>query len=294
MNDSSPRLLNIHYLNLEALPTLQIPMPSSDLQWLSSHLGMMMSEREQQMQRSSRKAEDNGMIINLKESIGTFFLKSSGFDRPSTRVIGVSNPTLGLYILVFVNEIRLDLSCHTVVADACVIPLTLKNGAKVQRAMQKSALNGLMETVTQDDEMQAWRSLLPAFVERCRTWKHTSECEYQLGGPPVGRMDPMVSPLCSCGKGKDLGAFGNDDKWRELHAEATRAAISPLFSFSCMEDTEKSMMDQSIAASTNACAMCGGPGQPTLLVCGACKSVKYCSSKCQKANWKAHRPNCTR
>ena len=42
------------------------------------------------------------------------------------------------------------------------------------------------------------------------------------------------------------------------------------------------------------CAQCRTPPIPKskLLVCGRCKSVKYCSARCQRAAWPAHKAVC--
>ena len=40
------------------------------------------------------------------------------------------------------------------------------------------------------------------------------------------------------------------------------------------------------------CACCGKTGKPKLKKCSICKQVWYCNTECQKANWKAHKPDC--
>lgn len=41
--------------------------------------------------------------------------------------------------------------------------------------------------------------------------------------------------------------------------------------------------------------VCDGCGQKALGLrrCSRCRKVAYCSTECQKANWKAHKPECT-
>ena len=45
---------------------------------------------------------------------------------------------------------------------------------------------------------------------------------------------------------------------------------------------------------TNAevCAVCSTVGQTKLMQCSRCKVVKYCSAKCQQADWKTHKRHC--
>ena len=145
--------------------------------------------------------------------------------------------------------------------------------------------------------------ILPVLMEHCRTWRHTPNCEYLSKGIPISSLDGIQeeSPICSCGKGKNLGTFGANPKWKMIHKEPIRIAISPLFAMSFLEDSMVGM--QGAGADTNAfskftdldnCANCGGSqaGQQTLQMCSACKKIKYCSKVCQKSHWKIHRQGC--
>jgi len=236
------------------------------------------------------------MIINLKESISSIFLRGAGLQLP--QIFGLSSPTIGTYALIFVNDLRLDLTSQTIVADACVVPLNKKNGVKVFETLNRSSNQDTIVISTLDDEVRAWKLLLPAFVERCRTWHHGGLCEYRTKGIPAcsvdDNWDDTTSPLCSCGLGKDLGHFADVDDWKAIRSEATRIAISPLFPLiplqkSLAEDSGKIFNSSSDA---NLCAQCGGSGQPKLLVCGRCKKIQYCSQKCQKAHWRQHKATC--
>lgn len=298
------KLLNIHYLNLNCLPALKLPVKHEKLQWLPVHLGMMLSKNEKTAREKSTQV-DRGTLVNLKESIAAVFLKWTGAEKGSEKrftPLSLYNPTdgIGNYTLIFVNDIRLDVASHTIVADACVIPLCEKNMGKLQPALAR--IRTLISISTLDDETRLWKLLLPALAERCRTWKHLASCEYLVKGVPACIEGFEESPLCSCGKGKDLGNFGTKPEWKEFHSEATRIALSPLFSSSFTEsalasvkaDLENANMGSSSSSnSLTQCANCGGPGKPTLLACGACKQTKYCSRACQKSHWKVHKLQCS-
>ena len=276
-------------------------------------MGMTFSEAEKKVKDRPNQA-DIGVMVNLKESIAVMFMKYSGLDDPrqAQMPFGLRNPVngVGVYTLIFVNDIKLDVASHTVVVDACVVPLIKKILPKISPVLRKLSARGLLEIVTLDHETRAWRLLLPAFAERCRTWKHLDSCEYLTKGIPAEVDGLTVSPLCSCGKGKNLGSFGNVPDWKPLHDEATRIAIGPLFTFSFMEGMlvkMKEVMEEmfgktsgtepqasggsSLSSSSNSpkCARCGGPGKPTLQACSVCKNAKYCSKDCQKNDWKSHK-----
>ena len=304
-SDENPCLLNIHYVNLDALPSVPLPSPATQLDWLPLHLGLTLSETEKKAKESSNQAA-RGVLVNLKESIGCIFLNYAGLQLPSAQdwssVFGLCNPEKGgVHTLFFVNALKFDLPNHTIVVDACVVPLVDGIMPKLRPGLQTLANRRFIQIVTLDDEVRAWKLLLPALAERCRTWEHTNTCEYKKKGIPAALMGSEVSPICSCGKGKNLGAFGNKPEWRPFREEATRVAIGPLFSFSFLESFSKSVKANmnrttrntpSTTESGGRCAKCGGPGKPTLRLCSVCKKTQYCSRGCQKVHWKVHKKNC--
>ena len=312
-------LLNVHYLNLKRLPALKLPVKHEKSQWMSLHLGLAFSDNEE-IARENSTQQDAGSLVSLKESMAAVFIRWAGLEKSSENVKSRFHPLglcsrsggIGVYTLIFVNDIRLDLASHTIVADACVIPLSQQNLDKLSPALGKLSSIGYVLINTPDDETKLWKHLLPAMAERCRTWKHLSTCEYILQGIPayMEGLEFEASPLCSCGKGKDLGTFGTRSEWKEFHSEATRIALSPLFSSSFVKiprkkvDVENANMGASFLKpqtrtsespqSPSQCANCSGPGQPSLLSCSACKQTKYCSRTCQKIHWKTHRSHCSK
>jgi len=284
---ASFNLLNIPYINLSKMPALDLSVSKEKLKWLAQHLGL-----------SRAKDENHRVVADLKESISTIFLASSGLQRRST-VFELSNPTIGVYAVIVVNGLRLDLSeCQTVVADACVIPLDEESGSKVMATLRRGTQHAVTIIRTLDNEMEAWKALLPAVAESCRTWQHNDRCEYRKRGIPACNEDKRASPLCQCGFGKDLGTFATLAAWNEIQSQATRVAIYPLFPFGHPDmssgdiDIGKKILERA-GGKPDACANCRGPGQSTLMVCSRCKKMSYCSKKCQTAHWRTHKPECT-
>ncbi|KAF8204577.1 hypothetical protein BJ912DRAFT_1072320, partial [Pholiota molesta] len=301
-NDSQINLLNINYLNLDILPALSLPGKEKDLKWLSIHSGTMFSDAEKQA-KAHPDQEERGAFVNLKESIGCMLLKYAGLQLDNAKdwssIFGLTDPRNGgVYTLIFVNAIKLDLASHSVVIDACVVPLVDKIMSKIRPALQALLNRKFIHIITHADESRAWRLLLPTLSERCRTWKHTAACEYQAKGVPVSLVVGEHSPLCNCGKGKNLGRFKTVSEWKLFHEEATRVAIGPLFTFSFLEETSRVIAKALDAPegthlpNSEQCAKCGGPGKPKLLVCTVCKKTQYCSRECQKGDWKAHKKMC--
>jgi len=287
--ETSFNLLNIHYINLSKMPALDLSVSKEKLNWLNNHLRL-----------SGATDEKHRVAADLKENISTIFLASSGLQRRST-VFELSNPTIGVYAVIVVNGLRLVLSeCQTIVADACVIPLDEESRSKVMATLRRGTQHAVTIIRTLDNEMEAWKALLPAVAESCRTWKHNDRCEYRKRGIPACNEDKRASPLCQCGFGKDLGTFASLAAWQELQSQATRVAIPSLFPFSREISSADINKDKKILeraggkpGTVTACGNCGGPGQSTLMVCSRCKKISYCSKNCQKAHWRTHKPECT-
>lgn len=296
-NKNSYNLWDIHYLNLDILPSLDL---HKKMDWLVAHLGQMLSERELRAKRAVRQL-DRGTMVNLKQSIASVFLGLIGIPHGKREAIfGLSHPESGgVYTFIFVNNVRLDLASHTVVADACALPLTDDIMPKIRRALQKLVNRRFITIVTLPDEIHFWKHLLPCLAERCRKWTHQPNCEYRKAGAPLS-VKFNESPFCRCGQGKDLGSKFLASEWKDLSPFLTRIALSPLWPASCLENMAGGGSIVAAVDKVNervklngqnghSCANCGSEG---LLACSACKSTRYCSKYCQTVDWKLHKPQC--
>ena len=294
-------LWNIHYLDLERLPALDLS-DSSMLSFVKMHIDMSFCDREHRLcvaeAEGRRQTSDLDVITRVKQSLHHLVLNSCGL-KPGEKmcpVVGLTDPVKGIFTLIFINAVCLDLASHTVVLDTCVLPLTEDLGSRLINAIGRVNAEGLMQTLTEPDEIKAWQHLLPAFTERCRKWSHTPNCEYLSSGIPVSEKI-YQSPLCTCGRGKYLGPFPHKKSWKVFTPYVTRAAISPLFAVPFVDSIGADMLDavrrrDNDTRTNDACANCYGPGKPKLLLCAACKNVSYCSASCQKADWKVHKKSC--
>ena len=278
-------LWNIHYVDLERLPVLDLS-SSNRLSFLPAHVNTSFCDRERRLciaeNAGSVQASDLDVITRMKQTIQYLFSHGSCL---GNSIASLSDPERGVDTLIFINGICLDLASHTVVIDACVLPLS--------KDLSFLSLTGPVgEVKMKSDEVKAWKHLLPTFTERCRKWAHTADCEYLSSGIPVSE-EFHQSPLCRCGRGKNIGPFAQNENWKDFAPYVTRAAISPLFWVPFVDTfgghlsngPGRGIQDQT-------CANCRGPGKPKLLLCAACKNICYCSPSCQKAGWKDHKKSC--
>lgn len=163
-----------------------------------------------------------------------------------------SRPANGLVLpvgesLLFLTDIRLDLSNGTVVLDACVLPLATDNASAPDVHAFASKHQKRFETygiaLSSGDQERLWKELLVSFIERCRgtSYSHSSaRCEYRTKNSttnigtkeeftiPVS-YETKAAPFCSCSSGKPSQAFLDNKEWAPLAKYVSRAAIGPIF-----------------------------------------------------------------
>ena len=224
-----PTLWNLHYLNLDRCPTFELPERPEAFNWFIPLMSHMFSSRERAARDSWRVFAVQDTFLNVKNSLLTLFYSATGQGTGQTHTkFGLVNPTTGIiYAFILVSDLRLDLAAHTIVADSWIIP-----GSDDIRDKLINELTTILSIKTDEDESEAWRYLLPLFIERCRVWEHKTNCEYltQNSAPlyPGASSDQNKVPYCSCGMG--VGTEVLRKRYGNATATyATRAAISPLF-----------------------------------------------------------------
>ncbi|RPD63944.1 hypothetical protein L227DRAFT_591795 [Lentinus tigrinus ALCF2SS1-6] len=164
--------------------------------WLDPHVGSMLSTRE----RQARKKRKEDALLYIKENIGTMLVRSAGIQggKPIRAFSLADEATNNCDTVFFINGLRYDLPSHTVVCEGFVLPLTHDFMPKIEKPFGRLVNS-------------AWKQLIPACVERCRTWEHAESCEYlaRQAIPLTQKME--ADPLCSCGRGKDINELM---KWR--------------------------------------------------------------------------------
>ncbi|KAK0443909.1 uncharacterized protein EV420DRAFT_1014153 [Desarmillaria tabescens] len=266
---------------------------SDSLKWLDSHLAFMLSDRERLAFRQTGHVSDT--LHCLKKSLTQIFLTFTGVYKPEAKIFALRTSEGGIFTLLFVRELRLDLDSQTIVADCFLLPIPFgiecpSAPPKVERILKNRAV---MEINTAPSEQRTWMQLFSVISERCRKWEHTPNCEYKTRGTLLS-LDTTIPPaFCSCGRGKDdASSFFKDMGLDDVSCFVTRAALGPLFAVPYLEDVGITAIDTAPNGCTSSkCASCGAQSEH-LQVCSACKRQYYCSRACQRSDWKRHKPNC--
>lgn len=301
LQDNTLTVWNIHHLRLDRIPALDISR-AHKLDWINPHVSLMFSDceravREKQTQVTSGVRD---VMVDVKDTLHALFTSVAGVHGSKYRVFGLTDPSRGgIYTLIFVTDFRLDLASHTIVADACILPLTHTIVEEISNTLTKLHNDGLVKIQTLGEEVTAWKRLLPALTERCREWKHKASCEYIVQGVVPLSLKMAETPICSCGQGVGIDAFRKVKEWKAIAKYVTRAAIGPLFAVSYLEsvatftkEMEGRLFNTQASPVPRRCAMCAGSGKPKLLTCSKCKKASYCTSVCQREDWQRHKREC--
>ncbi|KAJ7701883.1 hypothetical protein B0H17DRAFT_1004789 [Mycena rosella] len=274
---------SLHRLNLPSLPILDTG--ASDVQkWLKPHLAWMLSARE----RKLTKTHENDALALVKDTIHTIFHHASGISGgPLRRVFALRDkPSTECDTIIFISDVKYDLASHTMICDGYVLPLTPARMSTIRGEFGKLIQEGNIFNVgVYGNEMRAWKQLLPAFAERCRSWKHTNHCEYAAQTKVPLSDDMHFDPLCSCGRGKNSEGMKKVELWSKFAPLVTQIAMSPLFAVSYLEPVARDL-------EAGKCCVCRGRGKPKMMKCSRCQKVRYCSKDCQRKNWESHKAKC--
>ncbi|KAL1946437.1 hypothetical protein VTO73DRAFT_15564 [Trametes versicolor] len=228
---------NMHRINLDQLPVVDKHAASQG--WLNTHVSSQFSERESLMKGGAITPMET--LTLLKNTIQYILTKAAGYPKgPPKKVFALrDNATNDIDTILFVQGVRYDWAAYTVVCDAFVLPLCAEHMPTIQLWLTRLRNSGITVTNarTHEGETRAWKQLLPALVERCRTsWSHARNCEYIAEGRiPLSVEVRGGDPLCSCGRGKDVEGMHAVELWRDFAPLVTRIALSPLFAVSYLE-----------------------------------------------------------
>ncbi|KAI1427716.1 hypothetical protein F5Y12DRAFT_783137 [Xylaria sp. FL1777] len=232
LQERAPINWNLPYIKLAKCPKIDISQRNK-LQWLWNHLSMAISSREWDMREKKTyilPEPSNGELVRL-DFTDTLYTIFDRFSHPSAKrwrgfsFRSITDGIVQFYILI--TSLRLNLSDRAVVLDCAVS--TAPGDLKGPRLEALAAMGVLSIGVT-DEHMQLWRQVLPAYVERCRTWAHHVDCDYATSGkiPLATQLGKRF--LCACGNGQFPADFNTHyPSWHMIRKYFVRAAISPAF-----------------------------------------------------------------
>ncbi|CAE6498394.1 unnamed protein product [Rhizoctonia solani] len=295
---------NIHRISVDCMPRLDTSDPTQ-IGWIKAHttLQLSSSEREFVLDSSKTKTPSITAWATVRDTLGTIINKCSGVDGSLQYQIVLLSESEGgdAHTTFLIGGFRLDLASNTVICDAAVVHPTTES---LHGFVAKLPADKRLQLVTSVHETAVWKKIIPAFVERCRTWKHSSNCEYTVSGMVPISIEPGASPICTCGQGFGFGT----PEWKvdlcaDLLPSATRLALSPLFHTGSHLPSKDSISGrfgdtgprwEFKPRTDNACWVCYGAGKPDLMTCGTCKKARYCSVVCQRQDWKSHKKTCNK
>ncbi|KAJ7200073.1 hypothetical protein B0H12DRAFT_1206536 [Mycena haematopus] len=270
---------SIHRLNLDRLPVLDLKARKLD-NWLNVHVGGAFSEREVTVKKN--KGVDTMMFV--KDSIHAIIVQAASIQpkgiSPQHVFTLVDKETTNCDTILFVDQLRFDLSAHTVVCDGFVLPMSderfMPTGGQWDQNIW-ALFNQAVKIIVEPGEIRAWKQLLPVLVERCRTWNHRDACQYAIKGrvPLTTEMEDI--PLCACGEGQDVQRLRDVPLWKAVAKYCTRIALSPLFAVSYLE---------TVGRKDRTCCVCRAKASS---ICSKCKKDRYCSLACQTRDEVRHR-----
>jgi hypothetical protein len=287
---------NVHHLDMRTLPILDHNR-HSQLRWLSLHVASIFSGQERRLREqsmSTASALRPDARVSFKDSLFSLFMHFTGLQGRKAHVFGLDNPTGGgVHVLIFVSCMRLDLGSQTVVLDTAVLPLTRSLVPCIARFLSAVTERGFCHIKVDGEELQLWRQTLPSFAERCRVWHHHPACDH------VTRLDQRTEDdindvFCACSRGFLSEDFVIDvPNWADVAGLVTRAAISPIFSAPIVDPPfDGSLTSEPAQGGCTACGKGEAVDGGKLLKCSACHVTKYCSSSCQRSDWKSHKRLC--
>lgn len=325
-----PSTWSIPKVNLALQPSITLSSKYAKAEWIKTFLGTSSSDTELALERNNFESPTFPPKHEFKQSLNIIFATFAGLNpKSNNRSLRVFQLTINqsCHTLIFANALRHDLDLGSIVLDCCVLPLTFTKLRQLMDPLAYLQAKHLCNISLTKAESVLWKRLIPALVERCRTWTHKPGCEYQQGGVAPLSTDDNETPLCSCGEGKDLpDGFAEEENgaWAPFAKYVTRMALAPIFPVPYVEPSmtaflrdvkgaEGLMAGTASSQTTQApyagpsttgvlpsfntttgaekCDTCGNTKGP-FKKCARCGKTRYCNHACQKAGWKKHKKYC--
>ncbi|KAI0468970.1 hypothetical protein F4859DRAFT_516716 [Xylaria cf. heliscus] len=216
-----------------------------------------MSARKRALREKKGLPRSDGeqLRLDFKESLFSIFIHFAGFEGNRCHMFGLNHTANGgIHVLILASTLCINLADRAVVLDSAILPLHTTVMPEARKFLPSWSSQGIDLIHVNNGELQLWRRVLPAYVERCRTWDHRPDCEYQ-------NSDKI--PLSTENNKPFLGfVTSNVPDWKALAKYAVRAAISPAFWAPFTDDIYRPTLGGIMASSSDKplcerCASCG-------------------------------------
>jgi len=300
---STVELEQLHYVCPDVLPILHIDTKGPHpvwLRWLTSGNATMSRSELNLWRKIKERGEAPLGRMQVKDRIFQMISEFAGLNSTAQYSIFSIEDLHGAVAIVMIHAIRMDLSNQTVFLDAAVISMLNILPKECTAAVEGLADADMVTFKVSDQEALFWKHLLPAFAERCRQWQHKPSCEYkQQDMIPICTV-PEESFMCSCGLGTFPDAYlENIEAFKSLARFSIRVAIPVIYPSPVSRDSSASPTNTTEPShpKQDCCNVCSArkssDGKP-LQKCAGCKVTLYCSSACQKKDWKkGHKQLCS-
>jgi hypothetical protein len=255
---------------------------------VKANLDSMFSAKEIDSLIGVDKPEDMTPLTRIKYSVYNVLAAAcSGSGKLISNVFMLQQErTIRAFILI--DDIKLDSSAHTIVADAYIWPLTNETAKTHRRDIVDLARRAV--SIECDAKVLVWwADFIQASIERSREWSHSERCyENELAHAHIE--DRVMLSRCSCGTGKVSPEFRSRKDWAKFAPLIDRFALSPFFPVPYVNPTGAilSTLSHDFARRCWACYSATG----TLKKCARCGVAKYCSRDCQTKDWARHKREC--
>ena len=293
--DLRPLAWGMSRVDPDIQPLVRISAPAPE--FLGMLCMMTLSKGDLAQLRANPGPDSVSPMLELKQVIGRIFADCAGFhtDSPSGQIRMLTIEQDGVFRFhVIAKCLRHDRDAGSIFLDGFFVTETADFVKHMTTNRPKQKCGGFAAS---KEAMKLWLHLIPAVIERCRSWEHTSDCSLQAGSKQIA--------LCDCGLGRDAEQMPSG--YEDMAKFATRIAL-PLVSAvpyveSVVDDRMVSQMsayidslnleDKEETTHKDVCDNCGSD-KPGLKACTRCGKVKYCNHTCRQAAWKKHKKDCKR